>query len=725
MSSAARPPPQKSPAGDLGDEKKRPRFLLTEQFQLALDQEDFDEAAKLLAIDPSLPYQEVAFRPKVSIIQGIVIDENIEAMKFLLSKNANPNSSDQNNLTLLHLACHTDSLDMVKLLVQNKADMFQKANFKKLPIDFAKSSEVTYYLDIEMYKKKAKKSNPIYGVSSSEEAQISVADLRAICEKFNYNQAEIEKRGIFVMHIAVLEEHLEFLKELIEERKWNADTVDFNLSNILHICVCMQNYELIEYCVNACSPEALVKVDVNGQCPFYIGIEGPQKLNEIIVKRCSDYPHLKNINLEDKQFSLLSGTTVTKPIKTKANKFKSLDRINTPPTDDKPPGIEPVNSIELETIPPAITVEPHIQNQSKTQPVPVVGEVKLREKPVISSANKRQSRRSRLDNKKPVTQVYKIGDADSATTTTAAVEHKIPADIKYPRTAVPKPSGDENKVQPTENKPVEPVEIKRPPRKRDLIDNFKEATTSSSTSSEEIASTPEVKMRERPAVHSASKRESRRSRMDKKKPITGVYKLADNMTAVDEFKDAEQSLTTSAAQSEPVNSMYSVESSKSMASKNEPTAQKALNQPKEEKIIAKTPNNVTNSTVTIPPRTKLPSNVQNPVNSKDEDEQLEFVKVLNRFNTKKATKKFVLHEEQNSSSVNAEPSQNTSASSFEPSQTASTFPPKPSQNANTSSFKPSQTASASSSKPSESISPDSKPKKSASDLIKMFNAKSK
>ena len=73
MSSAARPPPQKSPAGDLGDEKKRPRFLLTEQFQLALDQEDFDEAAKLLAIDPSLPYQEVAFRPKVSIIQGVIL----------------------------------------------------------------------------------------------------------------------------------------------------------------------------------------------------------------------------------------------------------------------------------------------------------------------------------------------------------------------------------------------------------------------------------------------------------------------------------------------------------------------------------------------------------------------------------------------------------------------------------------------------------------------------
>jgi len=284
MSSAARPPPQKSPASAHGDEKKRPRFSLPEQFQLALDQEDFDEATKLLAIDSSLPYQEVAFRPKVSIIQGIVIDENIEAMKFLLGKNANPNSSDQNNLTLLHLACHTDSLDMVKLLVQNKADMFQKANFKKLPIDFAKSSvdfakssEVTYYLDSEMNKKKSKKSIPIHSVLSSEDAQISVADLRAICEKFNYNQAEIEKRGIFVMHIAVLEEHLEFLKELIEQRKWNADTVDFNLSNILHICVCMQNYELIEYCVNACSPEALVKVDVNGQCPFYIGIEGQTK----------------------------------------------------------------------------------------------------------------------------------------------------------------------------------------------------------------------------------------------------------------------------------------------------------------------------------------------------------------------------------------------------------------------------------------------------------------
>lgn len=62
---------------------------------------------------------------------------NIDETKELLKKGANVNSCDENGNTPLLYAVASDDFDLVKLLVENKADLDLSNNCGETPLDVA------------------------------------------------------------------------------------------------------------------------------------------------------------------------------------------------------------------------------------------------------------------------------------------------------------------------------------------------------------------------------------------------------------------------------------------------------------------------------------------------------------------------------------------------------------------------------------------------------------
>ncbi|WMT84150.1 ankyrin repeat domain-containing protein [Wolbachia endosymbiont of Listronotus oregonensis] len=82
-------------------------------------------------------------------LHGAVANYRLDAVKLLLSHDANVNAEDKGHWTPLHYAAGTDRLDIVKSLVDAGANLGAKGNYGKTPLDIAKDkghSSIVNYL---------------------------------------------------------------------------------------------------------------------------------------------------------------------------------------------------------------------------------------------------------------------------------------------------------------------------------------------------------------------------------------------------------------------------------------------------------------------------------------------------------------------------------------------------------------------------------------------------
>ena len=197
----------------------------------------------------------------LKMVLNAVSSGDLETTKYLIEEsNLDINSADEKGTTILMKACCNTNLDLVKYLIENKADItiIDKNNYNALMYAIEKSS-----LDIVRYLFEDASTIDIKQLTTNQIGLLSLAVknndfriLRYLVESQNFDMDLSNEKGQTLALLAAGYGKMDVVKYLVDKNA-NIGAKDNNGNNILMYAAASGNLSLVKYLVNSAT------VDIN------------------------------------------------------------------------------------------------------------------------------------------------------------------------------------------------------------------------------------------------------------------------------------------------------------------------------------------------------------------------------------------------------------------------------------------------------------------------------
>ncbi len=191
----------------------------------------------------------------LKMVFNAISNGDLDTTQYLIEEdNVDINSADENGTTLLMKACCNTNLDLVKYLVENKADLtkIDKKNYNALMYAVERS-----HLDIVRYLFEESDTINIEQLAKDQMGLLSLAIknsdfriLRYLIESQNFDITLTNEKGQTLALLAAGYGKLDSVKYLIDKNA-NISAKDNNGNNILMYAAASGNLALVRYIVNA------------------------------------------------------------------------------------------------------------------------------------------------------------------------------------------------------------------------------------------------------------------------------------------------------------------------------------------------------------------------------------------------------------------------------------------------------------------------------------------
>ncbi|KAH7642320.1 ankyrin repeat domain containing protein 24 [Dermatophagoides farinae] len=203
------------------------------------------------------------------------IDNCEEMMRLLIEFKANVNAKDSEQWTPLHAAATCGHLNLIKLLIENDADLLAVNADGNMPYDICEDEQTLDYIEAEMAKR---------GITQELIDQIRVKtenqmlfDMKELVQN-GYDIDLKDEQGATPLHIAAANGYMSVIEFLVDNNA-SIDECDNDLWQPIHAAACWGHIDVVEFLVqNGADLEAKTK---NGETPFDI-CEDPDLKNRIL-----------------------------------------------------------------------------------------------------------------------------------------------------------------------------------------------------------------------------------------------------------------------------------------------------------------------------------------------------------------------------------------------------------------------------------------------------------
>ncbi|XP_027198545.2 protein phosphatase 1 regulatory subunit 16A-like [Dermatophagoides pteronyssinus] len=203
------------------------------------------------------------------------IDNCEEMMRLLIEFGANVNAKDSEQWTPLHAAATCGHLNLIKLLIENNADLLAVNADGNMPYDICEDEQTLDYIEAEMAKRGITQEL-IDQIRLKTENQM-LFDMKELIQN-GYDINLKDEQGATPLHIAAANGYLSVIEFLIDNNA-SIDECDIDLWQPIHAAACWGHIDVVEFLVqNGADLEARTK---NGEIPFDI-CEDPDLKSRIL-----------------------------------------------------------------------------------------------------------------------------------------------------------------------------------------------------------------------------------------------------------------------------------------------------------------------------------------------------------------------------------------------------------------------------------------------------------